>query len=51
MFEKDSEEILGKTNHPCSSNNVLALKLLNADLDQAEELVRAEILSCSLLYP
>lgn len=51
MFEKDSEEIVGKTNHPCSLNNMLQVKLLNAYLDQAEELVRAEILSCSLLDP
>ena len=50
MFQKDSEEILGKTNHPCSSNNMLAVKL-SASLGQLEELMRKEILSCSLLDP
>lgn len=45
MFEKDSEEMLGKMNYSCSSNNILVVKLLNTYFGQMEEFVRAEILS------
>ena len=41
--QKDSEEILGKMNYSCFSNNIPAVRLLNAYFGQEEEWARAEI--------